>query len=189
MKPDAGFASGGAGYLLSRKAAAIVAEKLVEPARFDEDVLVSQCLAAEGIAFHKDQRFVALGRDPNPGVRARPGASRRPRPVCYADFSSGRKRRVGRTRLIGRVNTKTQFERPMIPTAQRLSWALPSFTRVQRGQPRVEVLMHRFRETGGCVEIAADGLGVELPTAAVAAKRSLDTIHESACPGARGPAP
>ena len=56
-KPDVKYASGGAGYFLSRKAAAIVAEKLTH-ATGVEDLLVGQILRAAGIPFSIEPRLV-----------------------------------------------------------------------------------------------------------------------------------
>jgi len=61
--PGVGYGSGGAGYWLSRRAAAIVAEGLAKHACGDEDVLVGRCLSEAGIPFHIDPRFIAFGDD------------------------------------------------------------------------------------------------------------------------------
>jgi len=60
--PGVGFASGGAGYFLSRKAAEVVAEHLTQKEGY-EDVCVRDALASQGIPFTQDQRFVALGNE------------------------------------------------------------------------------------------------------------------------------
>ena len=52
----AGYASGGGGYFLSRRAAALVAEHLDAPWG-NEDELVGRCLKAHGIALHADSVF------------------------------------------------------------------------------------------------------------------------------------
>jgi hypothetical protein len=59
-KPGVGYASGGGGYLLSRKAAAIVAQKL-DPPTGAEDLLVGQVLRHNGIRFEIDRRFAPFG--------------------------------------------------------------------------------------------------------------------------------
>ncbi len=56
-KPGVNYASGGAGYFLSRKAAAIVAEKLTQ-ATGAEDLLVGQILRTAGIPFSIEPRLV-----------------------------------------------------------------------------------------------------------------------------------
>jgi hypothetical protein len=61
-KPGVGYASGGAGYFLSRKAAEVVAEHLTRK-EGPEDVYVRDALASQGIPFTQDQRFVALGNE------------------------------------------------------------------------------------------------------------------------------
>jgi hypothetical protein len=55
-----GYASGGAGYFLSRRAAGIVAETLTAELG-DEDVLVGRAMEAAGIKFYSDDRFVGYG--------------------------------------------------------------------------------------------------------------------------------
>ena len=60
--PGVRYASGGAGYFLSRKAAAVVAEHLTRK-EGPEDVYVRDALASQGIPFTQDQRFVALGNE------------------------------------------------------------------------------------------------------------------------------
>ncbi len=60
--PGARYASGGAGYFLSRKAAEVVAEHLTRK-EGPEDVYVRDALASQGIPFTQDQRFVALGNE------------------------------------------------------------------------------------------------------------------------------
>jgi len=59
-RPGVGYASGGAGYFLSRRAAEVVAEHLTRK-EGPEDVYVRDALASQGIPFTQDQRFVALG--------------------------------------------------------------------------------------------------------------------------------
>lgn len=56
-----GFASGGGGYLLSRRAAQIVADRLTER-RGPEDLLVGQHLRRAGIALVHDSRFYPFSR-------------------------------------------------------------------------------------------------------------------------------
>jgi hypothetical protein len=56
-----GYASGGAGYFLSRRAAAIVAERLAAYPTGAEDLLVGRVLAAAGIELSIDPRFVPFG--------------------------------------------------------------------------------------------------------------------------------
>jgi hypothetical protein len=60
--PGVQYASGGAGYFLSRKAAEVVAEHLTRK-EGPEDVYVRDALASQGIPFTQDQRFVALGNE------------------------------------------------------------------------------------------------------------------------------
>lgn len=60
--PGVGYASGGAGYFLSRKAAEAVALHLTRK-EGPEDVYVRDALASQGIPFTRDQRFVALGNE------------------------------------------------------------------------------------------------------------------------------
>jgi hypothetical protein len=60
--PGVGYASGGAGYFLSRKAVEVVAEHLTRK-EGPEDVYVRDALASQGIPFTQDQRFVALGNE------------------------------------------------------------------------------------------------------------------------------
>jgi hypothetical protein len=59
-RPGVGYGSGGAGYFLSRKAAAIVAERLVQ-ATGPEDMLVGQILRAAGAAFSIEPRLIPMG--------------------------------------------------------------------------------------------------------------------------------
>ncbi len=61
-RPGVRYASGGAGYFLSRKAAEVVAEHLTRK-EGPEDVYVRDALASQGIPFTQDQRFVALGNE------------------------------------------------------------------------------------------------------------------------------
>lgn len=61
------YGSGGAGYLLSRAAAAIVAEKLTDPTG-NEDLVVGRILKDAGVPFSIDKRFVPFG---NPNRRPR----------------------------------------------------------------------------------------------------------------------
>ena len=64
-KPGAGYASGGSGYFLSRKAAGIVAEKLTVPTGA-EDMEVGKVLRAAGVCFSIDQsRFRTWGDEHN----------------------------------------------------------------------------------------------------------------------------
>src|SRR6185295_16188656 len=60
--PGVRYASGGAGYFLSRKAAEVVAEHLTQK-EGPEDMYVRDALASQGIPFTQDQRFVALGNE------------------------------------------------------------------------------------------------------------------------------
>ena len=60
-RPGVGYASGGAGYFLSRKAATIVAERLESYPTGAEDLLVGQVLRAAGIELSIDPRFVPFG--------------------------------------------------------------------------------------------------------------------------------
>src|SRR6476469_10032116 len=60
--PGVRYASGGAGYFLSRRAAEVVAEHLTQM-EGPEDVYVRDALASQGIPFTQDQRFVALGNE------------------------------------------------------------------------------------------------------------------------------
>jgi hypothetical protein len=60
-RPGVGYASGGAGYFLSRKAAAIVAERLASYPTGAEDLLVGRVLHSAGIEFSIDPRFVPFG--------------------------------------------------------------------------------------------------------------------------------
>lgn len=62
-KPGVNYASGGAGYLLSRHATTIAAERLKERAGA-EDLLVGKHLRRAGIKFTIDPRFDPWGRDP-----------------------------------------------------------------------------------------------------------------------------
>ena len=59
-KPGVAYASGGAGYWLSRKAAAIIAEKLTA-ATGAEDLLVGQVLRGAGIPLAIEPRLVPFG--------------------------------------------------------------------------------------------------------------------------------
>src|SRR5262249_18262220 len=59
-RPGGGHSSGGGGYLLSRKAVALIAERLVH-ARGYEDVLVGALLREAGIPLSLEPRFVPLG--------------------------------------------------------------------------------------------------------------------------------
>ena len=61
--PGVGYASGGAGYWLSRRAAAIAVAGLEASPQGAEDVLVGQCLRQAGIPFYCDSRFVAFGNE------------------------------------------------------------------------------------------------------------------------------
>jgi hypothetical protein len=56
------YGSGGAGYLLSRRAAQIVADRLNHDTGA-EDQLVGQTLAQHGITLHIDTRFIAIGNE------------------------------------------------------------------------------------------------------------------------------
>ena len=60
-RPGVGYASGGAGYFLSRKAAAIVAERLASYPTGAEDLLVGRVLKDAGIELSIDPRFVPFG--------------------------------------------------------------------------------------------------------------------------------
>jgi hypothetical protein len=60
-RPGVGYASGGAGYLLSRRAAMIVAERFESYPTGAEDLLVGRILAAAGIELSIDPRFVPFG--------------------------------------------------------------------------------------------------------------------------------
>ncbi len=60
--PRVRYASGGAGYFLSRKAAEVVAERMTQK-EGPEDVYVRDVLASQGIPFTQDQRFVAIGNE------------------------------------------------------------------------------------------------------------------------------
>jgi hypothetical protein len=66
-RPQSDYASGGAGYFLSRRAAEIIAHA-TWPAVWAEDSLVGETLAAAGIRLTPDARFVAAAR---PGWRRR----------------------------------------------------------------------------------------------------------------------
>ena len=55
-----GYGSGGAGYFLSRRAAALIAERLTA-ATGAEDLLVGQILRAAGIPLHIEPRLVPFG--------------------------------------------------------------------------------------------------------------------------------
>ncbi|HEY2251916.1 MAG TPA: alpha-1,2-fucosyltransferase [Planctomycetaceae bacterium] len=66
--PGAGYASGGAGYLLSRRSLRIVAETISQAAceaypPGAEDLLVGRCLKQAGVPLCIDQRFIAYGDD------------------------------------------------------------------------------------------------------------------------------
>jgi hypothetical protein len=60
-RPGVGYASGGAGYFLSRRAASIVAERLESYPTGAEDLLVGRILAAAGIEISIDPRLVPFG--------------------------------------------------------------------------------------------------------------------------------
>jgi hypothetical protein len=60
-RPGVGYGSGGAGYFLSRRAAAIVAERLEAYPTGAEDLLVGRVLQAAGIELSIDSRFVPFG--------------------------------------------------------------------------------------------------------------------------------
>ncbi len=60
-RPGVGYGSGGAGYSLSRRAAAIVAERLAPHPTGAEDLLVGRVLRAAGIELSIDSRFVPFG--------------------------------------------------------------------------------------------------------------------------------
>lgn len=57
-----GYASGGAGYFLSRRAAKIIATQL-HGTDWKEDVLVADCLRKNGIVISHDDRFLPYGND------------------------------------------------------------------------------------------------------------------------------
>ena len=59
-RPGVAYGSGGAGYFLSRKAAAIVADRLTMPTGA-EDLLVGHVLRAAGIPLSIEPRFVPFG--------------------------------------------------------------------------------------------------------------------------------
>ena len=59
-RPGVGYASGGAGYFLSRKAAGVVAEHLRQPTGA-EDLLVGQILARHAIQLSLEPRFIPFG--------------------------------------------------------------------------------------------------------------------------------
>lgn len=59
-KPGVGYGSGGGGYFLSRKAAAIVAERLTQKTGA-EDLLVGKMLREAGVAFSIEPRLVPFG--------------------------------------------------------------------------------------------------------------------------------
>jgi hypothetical protein len=59
-RQGAGYGSGGAGYFLSRKAAGIVAERLVQ-ATGPEDLLVGQILRAAGLPLAIEPRLIPFG--------------------------------------------------------------------------------------------------------------------------------
>jgi len=54
------YASGGAGYLLSRRAAGLVAAEVRNRSGY-EDVLTGTCMKRNHIEFHVDHRFIAFG--------------------------------------------------------------------------------------------------------------------------------
>ena len=56
-----GYGSGGAGYFLSRRAAALVAERLETHKTGAEDLLVGQVLRAAGVGFSSEPRLVPFG--------------------------------------------------------------------------------------------------------------------------------
>jgi hypothetical protein len=60
-QPGVGYGSGGAGYLLSLRAAAIVAERLHATPTGAEDLLVGRLLAAAGIPLSIERRLVPFG--------------------------------------------------------------------------------------------------------------------------------
>lgn len=60
-RPGINYASGGAGYFLSRKAVSVVAEKMTCPTGA-EDMIVGRRLRESGIKFHVDNRFIAYGK-------------------------------------------------------------------------------------------------------------------------------
>lgn len=68
-KPGVEYGSGGAGYLLSRKAAQIVAEHLTMP-EGNEDELVGRVLGKHGVILSAEQRLVPWG---NMNKRPMPG--------------------------------------------------------------------------------------------------------------------
>jgi hypothetical protein len=78
------YASGGAGYWLSRKAMKMVAEEAI-PERFkNEDEMVGTVLAEDGIKLHHDPRY-ALYRDvlPSNDVISRHLSSRGPYEISF----------------------------------------------------------------------------------------------------------
>lgn len=67
--PGVNYGSGGAGYLLGRRAVKIVADALQGHRTWAEDQLVGRCLGEAGVPFHADGRFIPFGNE-----------KRRPRP-------------------------------------------------------------------------------------------------------------
>lgn len=61
--PGVNYGSGGGGYLLSRRAAGIVADALPAHPTGAEDLLVGRCLREAGIPFHADGRFIPFGNE------------------------------------------------------------------------------------------------------------------------------
>jgi hypothetical protein len=70
-KPRVGYGSGGGGYLLSKKAASIVAERMSQKTGC-EDLIVGQILRAAGIKLEIEPRFIPFG---SMDVTRRPTAS------------------------------------------------------------------------------------------------------------------
>ena len=60
-RPRTGYASGGAGYTLSRRAAELVASK--HKLHGAEDIMTGEVMLKNKIAFHRDHRFVAFGNE------------------------------------------------------------------------------------------------------------------------------
>ena len=60
-RPGVGYGSGGAGYFLSRRAAAIVAERLEPHKTGAEDLLVGQVLRSAGVCFSIEPQLVPFG--------------------------------------------------------------------------------------------------------------------------------
>jgi hypothetical protein len=56
------YASGGAGYLLSARAAALVAEQSNQPRGY-EDVITGNIMKANRVGFHVDPRLIAFGNE------------------------------------------------------------------------------------------------------------------------------